>query len=178
MIVDGAPRRLLVAALALVIAAIVFRGSVASALVTRGDDLARAGNTDRAIVMYRRAAALDARFAAAADRLAFALVLRGAPGDAAAALTVADASLRNVPPNAALLADRAFAAERLHRWRDAERSFASAGALARDPRYLHLAATMARRRGDAAGARRHLRAALALDAAYAPARAALRRFNG
>jgi len=171
-------RRGAIALVSLSVAALLFHANIAAAMVTRGDDLARAGDTDRAIVLYRRALVLDAGSTVAGDRLAFALVMRGASGDALAAYRVTDALLKTRPHDPSLLADRAFAAQRLRRWRDAERSFAEAARIARDPRYAHLAARMALRSYDRRAAQRHLRDALALDGAYAPARAALRRFPG
>ena len=171
-------RRGAIALVSLTIAALLFRANIATAMVTRGDDLARAGNADRAIAFYRRALALDAGSPVAGDRLAFALVMRGASGDEPAAYRITDALLRTGPHDPSLLADRAFAAQRLRRWRDAERSFAEASRIARDPRYAHLAARMALRAHDPRAARRHLRDALALDPGYAPARAALRQSPG
>jgi tetratricopeptide (TPR) repeat protein len=173
----GRGRRCLLAAVSLLFAAALFRTHVASALVTRGDDLLRDGNVDGAVRSYARARRLDARSAVAADRLAFYLVLRGRDGDAARAYRVAGDALLFSPRDPQLLADRGFAAERLARWRAAESSFAAAGSAAHDPRYLHLAARMAERAHDAFTFRRDLRDALAFDASYAPARAALRGTN-
>jgi len=168
-------RRFVLALTSLGCAGVLFHANVASALVTRGDDQARAGDSDAAIRSYARAVRLDARSVIAADRLAFALLMRRRPGDASLALRVADGALRALPGEPALLADRAFAAERLGRWRSAERDFATAAVRARDPRYAHLAASMAARAGAGARVRAHLREALVLDARYAPARLLLAR---
>ena len=170
-------RRVAIAGLSLVCAAVLFRGDVASALVTRGDDVLRAGDVDGAVRAYTRAVRLDAASAVAADRLAFFLLVRRAGGDAALAFTVADTTLVAFPSDSALLADRAFAAQRLGRWRVAERDFAAAARSARDPRYAHFAARMALRVRDRAASREHLRTALALDASYGPARALLARLG-
>jgi hypothetical protein len=165
-------RRFAVATAGLAIAALLFRTNVASSLVTRGDDVLRSGSADGAIRYYARAARLDERSAVAADRLAFALLTRRRGDDVGRAFAAADAALRAVPHEPMLLAAR-----QLHRWRTAEHDFAAAAMVARDPRYAHLAAQMARRAGDRAAERVHLHQALALDAAYAPARALLARLG-
>jgi tetratricopeptide (TPR) repeat protein len=170
-------RRFGVALASLVCAAVLFRSNVASSLVTRGDDVLRAGDAGAAIRYYGRAVRVDFRSAVAADRLAFALLTRRQAGDAARAQDAADGALSATPRDPALLADRAFAARQLSRWLEAERDFAAAASLARDPRYAHLAAQMARRAGDRDSERAHLKAALAIDAAYAPARALLARLH-
>jgi tetratricopeptide (TPR) repeat protein len=166
-------RRLVVASFAVACAAALFRTNLASALVTRGDDVLRAGDVDGAVRYYGRAAQLDARSAVAADRLAFFLLVRRRRGDAARAQTIADDALRAAPADPALLADRAFAARRLGRRAAAERDFAAAARYGRDPRYAHLAARIAAERGDRDAARAHLRSALELDARYSPARVLL-----
>jgi len=170
-------RRFAVAVTSLTCAAVLFRGNVASALVTRGDDVLRAGDLGAAVRYYTRATRFDTGSVVATDRLAFALSMRRGPGDALRAFAATDAALRTAPREPLLLADRAFASRQLGRWRAAERDFTEAATLAHDPRYAHLAAQMARAGGDRDAEGRHLRAALALDATYAPARALLGRLR-
>jgi len=171
----SAVRRFALALTGVACAALLFRGAIVDGLVTRGDDMLRAGDTSGAVRYYGRAAALDSRSAPAADRLAFTLLMRRQPGDARAAFAAADAALRAHAADAALLADRAFAGVRLGHWRSAERDFSDAAHAARDPRYAHLAARMAERAHDEKAMRAHLLAALALDRTYSPARALLTR---
>lgn len=170
-------RRLTVALTGITCAALLFRSQIASSLITRGDDLLRAGDLSGAVRAYERAVRIDARSTIGADRLAFYLLVRRGHGDAADAFAIAGAALRSAPHDAALNADRAFAAERLGQWRDAERDFSTAAGAARDPRYFHLAARMAERANDRRSAEGHLYAALALDPHDGPARAALHRLG-
>ena len=171
-------RRFAVALAGITCAAILFRVQIASSLVTRGDDLLRAGDVGGAVRAYGRAARIDPRSAVAADRLAFYLLMRRGRGDATDALAIAGVALQSAPSDAALNADCAFAAERLGRWREAERDFTVAAGAGRDARYFHLAARMAERAHDRQAARRHLRAALALDPQDGPARVALHGLGG
>ena len=186
MTAAGPWRRLMLAALSLVLAGVLFHANVASALVTRGDDALRAGDVEGAVRYYARAARLDAGSLVAADRLAFFLLMRRRAGDAARAYAIADGVLRARPAGSrtsdpsstsALLADRALAALRLGNAHAAEQDFATAAAAAADPRYAFLAARAAIRRGDRAAAREHLRAALQFDASYAPARSLVARLG-
>ncbi len=171
------PRRVMIAVISLGLAAGFFHGQLASALVTRGDDAARNGDRTAAIRYYSRALVIDRHAARAADRLAFALSLRRAPGDEAAAITVASAALTALPNDPALLADRGFAEQRLGRWVEAERDFDRAGTSGHDARYAHLAARLALRRGDTDRARELFGSALADDPTFDPARVALARLR-
>jgi tetratricopeptide (TPR) repeat protein len=149
----------------------LFRPQLASALVTRGDDLLRAGETESALAAYRRALRFAPHDPVATDRLAFTLLLRRADGDAAQAFAAAEAGLHDEPRSAALRADRGLAAARLGRWPQAERDFRAAADAAHDPRYAHLAARMAQRAHDLDRARADLAVAIAIDPTYLPARA-------
>lgn len=166
-------RRVAIALVTLMLAAGLFRGQLATALVTRGDDASRNGDRTGAVRYYHRAFAIDSGSSRAADRLAFSLAMRRGRGDAQAAIDVATAALVRQPDDAALLADRGLAEQRLGRWRDAERDFAHAAVAGRDARYDHLAGRIALRLGDRVGARRFFRLALGRDPAFGPARVAL-----
>jgi len=166
-------RRLLLASAALGAAFVLFHGQLASAIVTRGDDALRTGDVETAIRLYDRAAYLDPTSTVAADRLAFHLALRHDRPGARRAIAVATRALETDRPDPALLADRAFAELQLHGWRDAERDFARAGALAHDARYEHFASRMALRCADRNAARRYALLALTDDPGFTPARALL-----
>jgi tetratricopeptide (TPR) repeat protein len=166
-------RRIAIAAVALAAAGGLFRGQLAAAVTTRGDDALRGGDRAGAVRYYARALALDPHSSRAADRLAFYLAMRHLPGDAESAIDVATSALARVPDDAALLADRGLAEQRLGRWQAAENDFGRAGTAGRDARYDHLAGRVALRLGDVDGARRYFIAALTIDSAFRPARAAL-----
>jgi tetratricopeptide (TPR) repeat protein len=170
-------RRLILAGASLGLALALFHAQLAAAVVTRADDALRAGDVDTAIRLYERAARLDPHSIVAADRLAFHLALRHDPAGARAAVVVATRALAANAGEPALFADRAFAELQLRAWRDAERDFDRAGALAHDPRYEHFAGRMALRAGDRDAAKRYAHRALADDPSFAPARALLRRLE-
>jgi tetratricopeptide (TPR) repeat protein len=167
-------RRLGLAAAALAVAFVLFHGQLAAAVVTRGDDALRAGDAGTAIRLYERAAQLDPGSIVAADRLAFHLALRHDRPGAQRAIAVATRTLAVGHADPALFADRAFAELSLRRWRDAERDFARAGALAHDARFDHFAGRMALRSADRVAARRYALLALADDPGFTPARVLLR----
>ena len=137
-------RRFALAGTDVALAALLFHGQIAAALITRGDDLLRAGDIDGAVAAYERATQLGGT-TSAFDRLAFYLLVRRQPGDTMRALRVANAALARVPGDPALLSDRAFASLRLHRFADAARDFAAAGAAAHDLRFTRLAHRLALR---------------------------------
>lgn len=166
-------RRLLLAGLALGIAFALFRGQLGAAVVTRGDDVLRAGDVAGAIRLYERASRLDPGSIIAADRLAFHLALRHDGAGAQQAIAVANRALVAGGPAAGLFVDRAFAELQLQHWRAAESDFARAGGLAHDARYEHFAARMALRSADRAAARRYELTALADAPGFPPARTLL-----
>jgi tetratricopeptide (TPR) repeat protein len=166
-------RRLLLSGVSLSAAFALFHGQLASAVVTRGDDAMRGGDLNAAIRLYDRAARLDPGSFVAADRLAFNLALHHDADSARLAIGVASRAL-DAGASDALLVDRAFAELQLLRWRDAERDFARAGRIARDPRYDHFAARAALRFGDRRTATNDELRALRDDPSFSPAQALLR----
>ena len=167
-------RRVLVAAVALALAAVTFHAQLASAVVTRGDDVLRSGDVAGALRLYGRAMLIDPQSPIAADRMAFYLSMRHDRSSALRAIAVVSHAIATQTPDPTLLADRAFAELQLRSWRDAERDFARAGAAAHDARYEHFAARMALHVHDRRAARNFALLALADDPGFAPARAIMR----
>jgi tetratricopeptide (TPR) repeat protein len=168
-------RRFTIALVSVVLCAVLFRGQVATALVSRGDEFLLRGRVERALRYYDRAMTIDARSAVAADRIAFAGILLRTPAALAAAIRATSLGLAVHPMNADLLVDRALCSQLEQRHADAYRDFLRAAALKRDPRLYHFAAWNAFRAGDIASARRAWRDALDADGSFFPARAALAR---
>jgi tetratricopeptide (TPR) repeat protein len=168
-------RRFAAAALSLIAAAALFRAQVADALVVRGDDLLYQNRRDAALAHYARALALDPNSATAADRYVFVQMERHTRSAAADAISAANRYVSAHPADAEILADRAMCYLRAGRYQAARADFASAGALAKQPRFYVFAGWAAIRAHDNAAARRLWHAALALDARYGPALEALRR---
>jgi len=162
-------RRYTLAGTSLILAALVFRGQLSDALITRGDDQLRFGDRNVAVRYYERALRIAPDNATAADRLAFTMAMQHDRRSLESALRVSTAALAVNPSNANLLADRGFAEIRLGRSHAAALDFASAGTIGHDTRYASFAARLARKTGDRALALRETREALHDDPAFAPA---------
>jgi len=163
-------RRFALAGSSLLVAAVVFRGPLAEALITRGDDQLRFGDRSEAIRYYERALGVAPRNETAADRLAFTMAMQHDRRSLERALRVSSAALVYDPSNLALLADRGFAEMRLGRSHAAAVDFAAAATLGHDTRYASFAARLARTSGDRALALRETREAVNDDPRFAPAR--------
>ncbi|MDE2482417.1 MAG: hypothetical protein KGN02_09535 [bacterium] len=169
-----APRRAAVVLVAVAIACVVLRGSLSSALVTRGDDLTYRGDSAHARTIYRRALALDPENVTAADRLAFGEFVSHRRALVEDAIAVATAVLRRVPNATSVRMDRAIAYQLLKRYDAASSDFARVGASDGDTRAYVFAGLDALHAGDRRRARRYLTAALRLDVGQTVARRALR----
>jgi tetratricopeptide (TPR) repeat protein len=167
-------RRFVLAGCSLVLAFALFRGQLATAIVTRADDALRSGDVAGAIRLYDRATQIDPRSSVAADRLAFYLALRHDRVSATRAVRVATRAIAAGATDPALFADRAFADIELRAWQNAERDFSAAGTLAHDARYEHFAGRMALRTGDRRAAAHYAHLALAYEPSFTPAQALLR----
>jgi tetratricopeptide (TPR) repeat protein len=109
---SGLIRRFALVGVALALAAFVARGSLALALVARGDDVLASGNAVAAARYYDRALLVDPRSTEALDRYAFVALMSHDRRREDRAITVLNARLA-ASPNAALLFD--VAALNLHR---------------------------------------------------------------
>ena len=167
------PRRLMIALVVALFSAILFRGQVATALVTRGDEFLYRGEITQARAHYLRALLFDPHFLAAADRYIFFSLQEKTTENLTDAIQVADASLRFAPRDADLLYDRGLCLRYMHRYGLAAKDFAAAASLRRNPRLYHLAAWAALRAHDPRQARAWWRRALAIDHSFSPARNAL-----
>jgi Tfp pilus assembly protein PilF len=161
------------AAVALALSALLFRGDIADAVVLRGDQLLMQGNTRAASAHYWRAMSIDASSPLAADRLIFAAVLLRDKGGVRATLRIADNALRARPGDTVLLNDRALLLLLLQRFAPAERDFARAAALQHSAQLYVFAGWAARDAGDRRSANALWRKALSIAPGFAPARAAL-----
>lgn len=141
-----------------VLAAALLRAPVSSALVTRGDDAAQAGDIAAAQRAYRRALWLDRSNAVAADRLAFPLATGKTKQSYLEAVALATATMQRSGSTPSLLADRAFAELRLGRLMAARADFRRA-AEGGDLRYSYAAGRLSYRLGEGVAARRDALAA-------------------
>jgi tetratricopeptide (TPR) repeat protein len=166
-------RRVAVCIAAITLAAILFRGQLASGLISRGDEFLQLGAVSRAERYYSRALAVDGNSTAAAERLAFAGLLLKTPGTLREAVAVATDALGREPGNVALLNDRGLAFNALGDFESARRDFVELAARDGDVRYYEFAAQAARRSGDTVAAARLFARVIALNPKFEPARRAL-----
>ncbi len=171
---NGYRRAVLIAA-ALSASAVVLHAQLSSALVTRGDALAYWGSTPRARLMYERALWFDRDNGTAADRLVFAAMMSHEATLLREGVDVATDYLSRHPNDSALRMDRALCEQRLGRLAAAARDFEGAARARRDPSAMMFAALDERRLSRIGRSRLLLKAALAFDPSFAPARVALRR---
>jgi len=173
----GFGRRIGVVAMALAIASAMLRPQLSSAFVTRGDELSYRGDAGRAREMYRRALIADGRNVAAVDRFAFSALMSHDRFQLLAGLAALDRTLGQFPDRIELRMDRALCEHALGRFSRAAVDFEYVGMQTHDPRSLLFAAL------DNAGTRKAhaehlLRAALAADPNFRPARRDLSRLEG
>lgn len=165
-------RALLLATVAMIAAALLLHRQLASALVTRGDDLLYQGNGFRALGFYARALFFDRDDATAADRYVFVSLMLGKERFRKAGLEMATEYLaRHDNPNVRL--DRALCERALHLDVAAERDFVAVARLEGDARSYVFAGYSALRQNQRARARGWWRSALALHPGYVPALRAL-----
>jgi hypothetical protein len=147
-------RRLALAALGIAFALVVMRGWVAMGLVSRGDDVLRAGQQDRALTFYRRAAWFDPDWSVPSDRYAFAAALTGDRRVLEAGVALATTHLRRDPGSYEVRWDRAMCLLHLGR---VDEAFSDLAVLARgrraDWRMNDMARRVALRLGKPAAAR-------------------------
>ena len=163
-----------VAMLAVALAAMLLRPQLSSALVSRGDDLAYAGNAVRARAMYRRARAFDRSNGIAEDRLIFAELMTHDRSRIRIAVADASVYLSRVPSDVTIRMDRALGYQMLKAYDAASRDFARVGEATRDARSLTFAGIDALHAGKEERARVWLLEALRLAPRDEPARRALR----
>lgn len=165
-------RRLAIVVIALSVSALLLRGSISSALVTRGDDLEASRNAPRAMQKYGLALWIDGSNVVAIDRFAFDAIRSHNKGALAAAIRAIDSSSA---PSDALMSDRALCFHLLGRYRLAADGFERVGRDAHDARALLFAALDLIRVHQRSRARALLVQAVAYEPGFVPARAALQR---
>ena len=170
-------RRLLVAVVALACAGTLFRGQLASGLVSRGDEFLQSGALLRAQVYYARALRFDRNSPTAAERFAFAGLMLKTPSALRAAVAVASDALALQPGDQALRNDRALCLDALGDYGAARRDFEELAKRTGDARYYEFAAQAARRSGEIPAAARLFAHVIALNPNFAAARRELARLE-
>ncbi len=121
-------RRCVMAIVAIALAGVVLHGWIAMGLVSRGDDLLRGGQQDRALTFYARAVWFDSGWEVPADRFAFAASLTGQRVLLEQGVALTSAHLARHPDSYNVRWDRALCLLHLHRRQEA---FADVERLAR-----------------------------------------------
>jgi tetratricopeptide (TPR) repeat protein len=169
--------RLLVVMSAVVVAGVILRVPLSSALVIRGDDYITRGDMQHAEIMYDRAITLDSENENAVDREAFRAILTHNKPNIAHAIRLTTRYLQDNPRNVTVLMDRALAFQLLRQYSRATRDFAAAGELSKDGRALTFAALDALHDGKLAAARSLLKRAIRVDPRFGLARVELHRLS-
>lgn len=168
-------RRFALASISLAMSTLLFRSDIAQGLVVRGDDYVYRNDSGEAMIRYERALSIDPDNGPAVDRMVFLRMEQRTPASLAQGDAIATRYLRTHPRDPAVLADRALCRLIQRRYNAAQPDFQRAAEITRDPRYFTFAGWAALRARDRLAARRLWRAALAVDARFAPARDALER---
>jgi tetratricopeptide (TPR) repeat protein len=132
-------RRFIIVLICLGLSAFLFRGSVAVALISRGDGYLQKGRPETARVYYARALFFDGVSSLAADRYAFSGLEIRTPQALNSSIVVTSRALAQTPNDLRLLQDRALLYQAAHRYRQAYADFRRAAALTHDARWRHLA---------------------------------------
>ena len=172
-----AGRRIVVALVAVMIAALLFRPQIASALVSRGDEFLARGNAGAARVYYRRAMLVDGESPTAVDRFVFFGTMSRERAVLQQAIAAASAYLSAHAADAVLLEDRALCYQRTGRFEEAASDFEAAARVTGSGRDFTFAGWAAFRSGHSARARRLWLEALRRSPAYGPAMSALRKLS-
>jgi tetratricopeptide (TPR) repeat protein len=171
----GVLRRLLLATTGIAVAAVALRGSVADALVVRGDEFLYKGSQARALRYYGRALWMDPLDGTAVDRVAFVATMSGNADDLRNAIRMASEYLVLVPQDDRVRMDRAMAYRRVGEKARALSDFAIVGRRDKDARALTFAGFAAADLGELQCARAFWMAALSLAPEFPAPRHALER---
>lgn len=159
--------------IAIAVTALLLHAQLASAMLTRGDDMLYQSKPESALRFYARALLFDPGDATAMDRYAFVSMTTHRRRLLQIAVRKMDAFLRGPRMNSVLVLDRALCERALGRYAAAEGDFVTAGMLDRDARALVFAGYAALRLGSRERARLWWRLALGVRSGYVPAMRAL-----
>ncbi|MHB8441898.1 MAG: hypothetical protein ACYDBM_07595 [Candidatus Tyrphobacter sp.] len=168
-------RNALASLTAIAMTTVLLHAQLASAMVTRGDDMLYQSKVEAAMKFYARALLLDPGSATAMDRYAFVAIMMQRRSLLLLAVRKLTAFLRGPRMSETLVLDRALCERALGQYAAAEQDFVTAGMLGRDARALVFAGYAALRLGSRERARLWWRLALEARRRYVPALRALAR---